>query len=98
MLYSLFRPALFSLEPEDAHGFTLAALDAAQALGLLKRLPRAEGRPVRVMDIDFPNAVGLAAGLDKDGNLRIRRVISGPGEAYYNLAPGEIVLLELLEP
>jgi dihydroorotate dehydrogenase len=67
MLYSLFRPALFSLEPEDAHGFTLAALDAAQALGLLKRLPRAEGRPVRVMDIDFPNAVGLAAGLDKDG-------------------------------
>jgi len=67
MLYSLLRPALFSLEPEDAHGFTLAALDAAQALGLLKRLPRAEGRPVRVMDIDFPNAVGLAAGLDKDG-------------------------------
>lgn len=67
MLYSLLRPALFSLEPEDAHGFTLAALDAAQALGLLKWLPRAEGRPVRVMDIDFPNAVGLAAGLDKDG-------------------------------
>ncbi len=67
MLYSLLRPALFSLEPEDAHGLTLAALDTAQALGLLKRLPRAEGRPVRVMDIDFPNAVGLAAGLDKDG-------------------------------
>ncbi len=67
MLYSLLRPALFSLEPEDAHGFTLAALDAAHALGLLKRLPRAEGRPVRVMDIGFPNAVGLAAGLDKDG-------------------------------
>ena len=43
-------------------------------------------------------AEGRFAGLDKDGNLRIRRVISGPGEAYYNLAPGEIVLLELLEP
>jgi dihydroorotate dehydrogenase len=67
MLYSLFRPALFSLDPEDAHGFTLASLDAAHALGLLKLLPRAAGMPVRVMGIDFPNAVGLAAGLDKDG-------------------------------
>lgn len=43
-------------------------------------------------------AEGRFAGLDTEGNLRIRRVISGPGEAYYNLAPGEIVLLELLEP
>jgi dihydroorotate dehydrogenase len=33
-------------------------------LGLL---PRATGKPVKVMGIDFPNAVGLAAGLDKDG-------------------------------
>ena len=67
MLYPLLRPALFSLDPEDAHGFTLASLDAAHTLGLLKLLPRAEGKPVRVMGIDFPNAVGLAAGLDKDG-------------------------------
>ena len=67
MLYSLLRPALFSLDPEDAHRFTLASLDAAHALGALKLLPRAAGKPVRVMGIDFPNAVGLAAGLDKDG-------------------------------
>jgi len=67
MLYPLIRSALFSLDPEDAHGLTLSSLDAANALGLLKLLPRAPGRPVRVMDIDFPNAVGLAAGLDKDG-------------------------------
>jgi dihydroorotate dehydrogenase len=67
MLYKLIRPALFSLDPEDAHRFTLASLDAAHALGLLKLLPRARGKPVRVMDIDFPNAVGLAAGMDKDG-------------------------------
>ena len=67
MLYSLLRPALFSLDPEDAHGFTLAGIDAAHALGLLKLLPRATGKPVRVMGIDFPNPVGLAAGLDKDG-------------------------------
>lgn len=67
MLYSLLRPALFSLDPEDAHGFTLFSLDLAQRTHLLNLLPRASGTPVRVMGIDFPNAVGLAAGLDKDG-------------------------------
>ncbi len=67
MFYPLLRPALFSLDPEDAHRFTLASLDAAHALGLLKLLPRATGKPVHVMGIDFPNAVGLAAGMDKDG-------------------------------
>jgi len=67
MLYPLLRPALFSLDPEDAHRFTLASLDAAHKLGLLKLLPRATGKPVQVMGIDFPNAVGLAAGMDKDG-------------------------------
>ena len=67
MLYSLLRPALFSLDPEDAHRFTLASLDAAHKLGLLQLLPRANGAPLQVMGLDFPNAVGLAAGLDKDG-------------------------------
>ncbi|MCU0811040.1 MAG: dihydroorotate dehydrogenase (quinone) [Thiobacillaceae bacterium] len=67
MLYPLLRPALFSLDPEDAHCFTLASLDAAHKLGLLNLLPRATGKPVHVMGIDFPNAVGLAAGMDKDG-------------------------------
>lgn len=43
-------------------------------------------------------AEGRFAGLDGDGNLVIRRIIPGPGEATYNLAPGEIVLLELIEP
>lgn len=67
MFYPLLRPALFSLDPEDAHGLTLSSLDLAHRLGLLALLPRAEGKPVRAMGIDFPNAVGLAAGLDKDG-------------------------------
>ncbi|MFO7495877.1 MAG: hypothetical protein R6X05_09640, partial [Desulfobacterales bacterium] len=65
MLYSLLRPALFSLDPEDAHGFTLFSLDLAQRTRLLNLLPRATGTPVQVMGIDFPNPVGLAAGLDK---------------------------------
>lgn len=67
MLYPLIRPALFSLDPEDAHRLTLAGLDVAHRLGLLGLLPRAAGRPAHVMGIDFPNPVGLAAGLDKDG-------------------------------
>ncbi|MBW8363635.1 MAG: quinone-dependent dihydroorotate dehydrogenase [Rhizobium sp.] len=67
MLYSLLRPALFSLDPEDAHRLTLSSLDLAQRFGLLALLPRAAGKPVQAMGIDFPNAVGLAAGLDKDG-------------------------------
>jgi dihydroorotate dehydrogenase len=68
MLYSLLRRALFSLDPEDAHRFTLASLDAAHRLGLLGLLPHATGTPVHTMGIGFPNAVGLAAGLDKDGS------------------------------
>ncbi len=67
MLYSLLRPALFSLDPETAHGLTLSSLDLAQSCGLLKLLPDVPVKPVRVMGLDFPNAVGLAAGLDKDG-------------------------------
>jgi len=67
MLYSLLRPALFSLDPEDAHRLTLVGLELAHRLGLTNRQPRAAGQLVRVMGIDFPNPVGLAAGLDKDG-------------------------------
>ncbi|HMM46541.1 MAG TPA: quinone-dependent dihydroorotate dehydrogenase [Thiobacillaceae bacterium] len=67
MLYDLIRSALFSLDPEDAHKLTLGGLDVAERLGLLGLLPRGTGKPVQLMGIDFPNAVGLAAGLDKDG-------------------------------
>ncbi|MCQ4308364.1 MFS transporter [Pseudomonas stutzeri] len=43
-------------------------------------------------------AEGRFVGVDRDGNLAIRRILEGPGEAIYNLAPNDIVLLELLEP
>ena len=43
-------------------------------------------------------AEGRFGGLDGEGRLIIRRVLRGPGEAAYNLAAGEIVLLELMEP
>jgi dihydroorotate dehydrogenase len=66
-MYSLLRPALFALDAETAHGLTLSALDLVHRVGALNLLPRTHGKAVRVMGIDFPNAVGLAAGLDKDG-------------------------------
>ena len=68
MLYALLRPLLFRLEAERAHRCTLAMLDAAHALRLTRLAqPRLPSTPVRVMGLTFPNAVGLAAGLDKNG-------------------------------
>jgi dihydroorotate dehydrogenase len=60
MLYSLARPLLFSLDPETAHSLTLQLAELACVLP--RRVPAA---PVRVMGLEFPNPVGLAAGLDK---------------------------------
>ena len=65
MLYALARPLLFRLDPELAHELTLGLADAPLRLGLL-RVPRLPGAPVRAMGLEFPNAVGLAAGLDKN--------------------------------
>jgi dihydroorotate dehydrogenase len=66
MLYPLARQALFRLDAETAHELTI---------GLLSRFPRPAGllsgriapAPCKVMGLDFPNPVGLAAGLDKNG-------------------------------
>ncbi|GAB6044066.1 quinone-dependent dihydroorotate dehydrogenase [Endothiovibrio diazotrophicus] len=69
MLYSLIRPLLFRLDPERAHNLTLAGLRLVDGLGLSSLLwRRAVHAPVKVMGIEFPNRVGLAAGLDKDGD------------------------------
>lgn len=67
LLYSLARPLLFSLDPERAHNLTLASLKHAAALGLTRHITRPAPDPRTVMGIHFPNPVGLAAGLDKDG-------------------------------
>lgn len=66
--YSLIRPFLFSMDPEKAHHFTFGTLKRLHELGVLKYLtPAFVHDPVKVMGIEFPNRVGLAAGLDKDG-------------------------------
>ncbi|GAB4178613.1 MAG: quinone-dependent dihydroorotate dehydrogenase [Rhodocyclaceae bacterium] len=65
MLYSLARPFLFGIDPETAHDLAIAGLRALPVLPL--RCPAPPARPVRVMGLTFPNRVGCAAGLDKDG-------------------------------
>nr|WP_314627941.1 quinone-dependent dihydroorotate dehydrogenase [uncultured Noviherbaspirillum sp.] len=67
LLYALARPLLFSLDAEEAHNLTLPALRRAAGLGLTRVLRRPRPDPRTVMGITFPNPVGLAAGLDKDG-------------------------------
>ncbi|HEX8615294.1 MAG TPA: quinone-dependent dihydroorotate dehydrogenase [Telluria sp.] len=66
-LYALARPLLFTLKPEAAHNVTLPFLRNAAKLGLTGLLSKPAPDPRTVMGITFPNPVGLAAGLDKDG-------------------------------
>ena len=68
--YPLARSILFRLDAERAHHWSLSALRLAERSGILKRLagdfPPQE--PVKCMGLTFPNRLGLAAGLDKEGN------------------------------
>jgi dihydroorotate dehydrogenase len=66
MLYSLLRPALFALDPETAHDLSIAALAKAGPLAG-RGCGKTQGRKVEIMGLKFPNPVGLAAGLDKNG-------------------------------
>jgi len=73
-LYRRLRPALFRLDPERAHELALAGLALASRSRLALRALQAIGRGTRdaslrveAFGLSFPNPVGLAAGLDKDG-------------------------------
>ncbi|MCP5208846.1 MAG: quinone-dependent dihydroorotate dehydrogenase [Hahellaceae bacterium] len=67
MSYSLFRNILFMFSPETAHELSLDLLSAAHRVGLLQGLIKQPlSQPTKVMGIEFPNPVGLAAGLDKN--------------------------------
>jgi len=68
MLYEFARPLLFALDAETAHEITLAGLRTARALHLPVACSTPAAKPVRVMGLEFPNRVGLAAGLDKNGD------------------------------
>ncbi len=66
----LVRPLLFSLDAETAHHFTIALLRQASYFGLALRTLRAFQplpKPKALFGLNFPNPIGLAAGLDKNG-------------------------------
>ena len=73
--YPLARPFLFGLDPEHAHELTLGALARLQntPMQCLWQQPRVND-PFTVAGLKFPNRIGLAAGLDKNG-----RCIDGLG-------------------
>jgi dihydroorotate dehydrogenase len=62
--YCLLRPFVFALDPETAHELTIAGL---RTLGNVMAGTPLPGRKVTAMGLEFPNPVGLAAGLDKNG-------------------------------
>ncbi|AOE49400.1 quinone-dependent dihydroorotate dehydrogenase [Kangiella sediminilitoris] len=67
-MYSLLRSILFQLDAERSHHISLNSLKLAEKLKLTGMLAKpAVDDPVEVMGIKFPNRVGLAAGLDKNG-------------------------------
>ncbi len=67
-MYGLARPFLFRMDAERAHALGLSMLETAYRTGMNPMLARrAPAFPVKVMNLTFPNPVGLAAGLDKNG-------------------------------
>ncbi|HET7779255.1 MAG TPA: quinone-dependent dihydroorotate dehydrogenase [Rudaea sp.] len=67
-MYALARPFLFCLDAERAHDLGLVSMEAAYRTGLNQLLAAPPSPlPTNVFGIDFPNPVGLAAGLDKNG-------------------------------
>ena len=72
MLYrNLIKPILFSLEPEVAHDIGAKALQITGSVKpittCLRKLLQSNQHPIEVFGLTFPNLVGQAAGLDKNG-------------------------------
>src|SRR5438270_6155235 len=64
------RPLLFSIDPETAHRLTIGSLRAASHVNLALRalsVFQPPAKPKRLFGLNFPNPIGLAAGLDKNG-------------------------------
>lgn len=69
MFYRMMRNLMFRLDAEKSHHIGLTGLNMMEMTGLSSLLyKKQKASPVRVMGLTFPNAVGLAAGLDKNGD------------------------------
>lgn len=68
-IYPVLRPALFALDPETAHYLTLKGLAVAAKTGMVNLVTnKVAPKPLTVMGLQFANPLGLAAGLDKNGD------------------------------
>jgi dihydroorotate dehydrogenase len=67
-MYKLLRQFLFSLSPETAHALTLNALWLLEKLHFTKYFAKPIIKPTEIMGLQFPNFLGIAAGLDKNGD------------------------------
>lgn len=74
IFYNKFlRPLLFKLDPEHAHDVACSLLGTAERFKFAKFLARSffrtESNPTEIMGLKFPNQIGQAAGLDKNGRF-----------------------------
>lgn len=67
-MYFLARKALFLTDPETAHGLALEGLRLGHGVGATRLMCKSRDLPVTVMGLEFPNPVGMAAGMDKNGD------------------------------
>ncbi|MBV8803254.1 MAG: dihydroorotate dehydrogenase (quinone), partial [Gammaproteobacteria bacterium] len=67
MLYPFLRNLLLRFNPETAHSVTLKTLHFLEKMKCVSLFNSCVSAPVHVMGLDFPNSIGLAAGLDKNG-------------------------------
>jgi dihydroorotate dehydrogenase len=108
LMFKLARPVLNALDPERAHGMTIAALK----LGFARPLRPESDDPIlatKVWNLAFPNPVGLAAGFDKGaevcdavlslgfgfveaGTVTPQPQPGNPGKRLYRLAEDEAVI------
>ena len=68
MFYELARKALFTIDPETAHELSLEGLRLGHRLGATRLLCNTNSQPVTCMGLEFPNPVGMAPGMDKNGD------------------------------
>lgn len=69
-MYSILRKALFCLTPETAHELSMEGASALSRIGLMNLMPKpSDQKPVNLLGLSFPNGIGLAAGLDKNGDF-----------------------------
>ena len=68
LFYKIAQKALFATDPEFAHELSMESLRLGHRLGATRFMCKAIDQPVQCMGLSFPNPVGVAPGLDKNGD------------------------------